>query len=363
MANDKIVRVGIIGCGGIANGKHMPSLKQLPNVQMVAFCDLIVERAEKAKQQYGTPDANVYEDYKELLKDETIDVVHVCTPNRSHSFITVDALDAGKHVMCEKPMAINSAEAKKMLDAQKRSGKKLTIGYQSRQRADSKYLKQEALDGTFGDIYYAKATALRRRAVPTWGVFLNEYEQGGGPLIDIGTHALDLTLWIMDNYKPKYCVGTTYHMLNKDTNQGNAWGRWDPEKFTVEDSAFGFIVMENGATIVLESSWALNSLDVREAVTTLCGTKAGADMNDGLRFNFVRGGRQTVMKPSFAAGGVAFNDGAAGEDPATREARQWINAIINDTVPVTLPEQAYCVTQILEGIYESAKTGKPYYFN
>ena len=360
---EKKLKVGIIGCGGIANGKHMPSLSKVKQCEMVAFCDIIVDRAEAAAKKYGTPDAKVYEDYKELLKDESIDVVHVCTPNRSHSFITVDALEAGKHVMCEKPMAINSAEAKKMLDAAERTGKKLTIGYQNRFRDDSLYLKAEAEADTLGDVYYAKATAIRRRAVPTWGVFLNEYEQGGGPLIDIGTHALDLTLWTMNNYKPKYCVGTTFHKLNNDTQTGNAWGDWDPEKFTVEDSAFGFIVMENGATIVLESSWALNSLDVREAVTTLCGTKAGADMNDGLRFNFVRGGRQTVMKPSFAAGGVAFNDGAAGEDPATREARQWINAIINDTVPVTRPEQAYCVTQILEGIYESAKTGKPYYFN
>ena len=121
-ANDK-VRVGIIGCGGIANGK----------------------------QDYGTPDAKVYEDYKQLLEDKTIDVVHVLTPNRCHSFITVDALDAGKHVMCEKPMAINSIEAQKMLDAAKRSGKKLTIGYQNRQRADAQFLKAEADKGTFGD--------------------------------------------------------------------------------------------------------------------------------------------------------------------------------------------------------------------
>ena len=360
---EKVLKVGIIGCGGIANGKHMPALAAVKQCEMVAFCDIIVSRAEEAAKKFGTPDAKVYEDYKELLKDESIDVVHVCTPNRSHSFITVDALEAGKHVMCEKPMAINSVEAKKMLDAAERTGKKLTIGYQNRFRDDSLYLKNEAEEGTFGDIYYAKATAIRRRAVPTWGVFLNEYEQGGGPLIDIGTHALDLTLWTMNNYKPLYCVGTTYHKLNNDTQTGNAWGDWKPEEFTVEDSAFGFIVMENGATIVLESSWALNSLDVREAQTTVCGTKAGADMVDGLRINGVRGGRQYVMKPSFAAGGVAFNDGAKGESPATREARQWINAVINDTTPLTRPEEAYCVTQILEGIYESAKTGKPYYFN
>ena len=193
----------------------------------------------------------MFADYRKLLEDKTIDVVHVLTPNRSHSFITVDALEAGKHVMCEKPMAINSAEAKKMLDAAVRTRKKLTIGYQSRHRADSIYLKQEVEAGVLGEIYYAKATALRRRAVPTWGVFLNEHEQGGGPLIDIGTHALDLTLWTMNNYRPKYCVGTTYKKLNKDTNQGNDWGNWDVDKFTVEDSAFGFIVMEDGATIYL----------------------------------------------------------------------------------------------------------------
>ena len=358
----ELIKVGIIGCGGIAKNKHMPALKKVPDCEMVAFCDIIPERAQKAAKDFGTPDAKVYTDYKELLKDPSIAVVHVCTPNRSHSFITVDALEAGKHVMCEKPMAINSAEAQKMLDAAKRSGKKLSIGYQNRFRNDSLYLKQEADAGTFGDIYYAKATAIRRRAVPTWGVFLNEYEQGGGPLIDIGTHALDLTLWMMNNYKPKYCVGTTYHKLNGDTDQGNKWGNWDPAKFTVEDSAFGFIVMENGATIVLESSWALNTLDVREAVTTLCGTKAGGDMVDGVRINGVRHGLPYVYTPDFHGGKVAFNDGKKDENAAEREERMWIDSIRNNTDPLTLPEQAFCVTRILEGIYTSAKTGDIYRF-
>ncbi len=360
-ASDK-VRVGIIGCGGIANGKHMPSLQKLKNVEMVAFCDIVLEKAEAAKQKYGTPDAAVYEDYKKLLCDKTIDVVHVCTPNRAHSFITVDALEAGKHVMCEKPMAINSAEALKMVEAAKRTGKLLTIGYQTRQRSDSLFMKAEAEAGTFGDIYYAKALAIRRRAVPTWGVFLNEYEQGGGPLIDIGTHALDLTLWMMDNYKPKYCVGTTYHALNKDTNTGNIWGDWDPEKFTVEDSAFGFVVMENGATINLEATWALNLIDSREAQTVICGTKAGADMMDGLRINGIRQGRQYVMKPNLSAGGVAFFEGIDDDRMEVREAAQWIDAVVNAKKPCVLPEQAYCVTRILEGIYTSAKTGDIFRF-
>ena len=356
------VRIGIIGCGGIANNKHMPSLAKLPHVEMVAFCDIIEERAQKAAKDFGTPDAKVYVDYKELLARKDIDVVHVLTPNKQHSFITVDALESGKHVMCEKPMAINSAEAKKMLDAAKRTGKKLTIGYQSRYKPESMYLKKCIENGDLGEIYFARAMAVRRRGVPTWGVFLDAENQGGGPLIDIGTHALDLTLWMMDNFKPKYCIGTTYKKLGKQTEQGNAWGNWDINKFTVEDSAFGMIVMENGATINLESSWALNMLDTREAITTICGTLGGADMLDGLRINGIRNNLQYVLKPNFHAAGAAFYDGNAGEAPEHREAYQWIQSLINDTTPCVTPEQAYTVTRILEGIYTSSKTGDIFRF-
>jgi predicted dehydrogenase len=265
--------------------------------------------------------------------------------------------------MCEKPMAKNYAEAQAMLAARDESGKLLTVGYQSRYRADSLYLKAECESGALGDIYFAKATAIRRRAVPTWGVFLDEEKQGGGPLIDIGTHALDLTLFMMDNYEPSYVVGTTYHKLNKDKNTGNAWGDWDPKKFTVEDSAFGFVVMKNGATILLQSSWALNTTEVREAVTTLCGTKAGADMTaDGkLLLNGVKNGRQYVTTPDLNAGGVAFYSGGSTK-PEDLEAQTFANAIRGKGKLYVLPEQAAVVTRILEGIYISAKTGKQYTF-
>ncbi len=168
----------------------------------------------------------------------------------------------------------------------------------------------------------------------------------------------------MDNYKPKYCLGTNYHMLNNlaPDDQGNDWGCWDASKFTVEDCAFGMIVMENGATINLEASWALNYADPREAVTTVCGTKAGGDMEGGVRINGVRNGRQYILKPNLNAGGAAFFEGAGNEDPAAREARLWLKAVEEDKAPFVLPEQAFCVTQILEGIYTSAKTGTVYNF-
>ena len=359
------VRIGIIGCGGIANNKHMPSLAKLPHVEMVAFCDIIEEKAQAAAEKFGTPDAKVFTDYKELLKLD-LDVVHVLTPNKQHSFITVDALEAGKHVMCEKPMAINSVEAKKLLDAAKRTGKKLTIGYQNRFRPECRYLKQCCEAGDLGEIYYARAQAIRRRAVPTWGVFLNEYEQGGGPLIDIGTHALDLTLWEMDNYEPQMVVGSVYRKLADNENAANAWGSWDPKKFTVEDSAFGMIKMKNGATVYLEASWALNTLQVNEAKTILCGDKAGADMmgkgpDGGLRINGEKFSKTYITEPDLAAGGVAFYDGASMQ-PQEVEARQWIDAVINDTQPTVLPRQALVVSQILEAIYTSSETGKPVYF-
>jgi len=359
---DKKLRVGIIGCGGIANGKHMPNLHKIEEVEMVAFCDIVKEKANLAAARFGSKDAEVYTDYKKLLKDESIDVVHVCTPNRSHGFITVASLEAGKHVMCEKPMAKTYADAKKMLEAAHKTGKKLTIGYQQRWRGDSMYLKEECEKGTLGDIYYARSIALRRRAVPTWGVFLNEFEQGGGPLIDIGTHALDLTLWMMDNYKPRMVVGTTFKKMGDQTQTANAWGDWDPAKFTVEDSAFGFIVMENGATVVLESSWALNIAEPNEAVMVLCGDEAGADMLDGLRINYVKNNRQVIEKPDFRTGGVAFYEGKSSE-PSELECRAWIDAVINDKPVSTKPEQAIVVTQILEAIYKSAKSGRPVYID
>ncbi|XID93947.1 Gfo/Idh/MocA family protein [Paenibacillaceae bacterium WGS1546] len=365
MATSKL-KIGIIGCGEIAHQKHMPALASLPQLaEMTAFCDVVQEKAAKAAQTYGSPSARVYTQYEQLLSDESIDVVHIHTPNAFHAPIAIAAMKAGKHVMCEKPMAIRSEDAKVMLETSRATGKKLTIGYQNRFKPESQTLYLACREGALGEIYFAKAHAIRRRAVPTWGVFHDKEMQGGGPLIDIGTHAIDLTLWMLDNYEPYSVTGSVYHKMAQQT-EGNMFGPWNPEKMGVEDSAFAFIRMRNGATVFLESSWALNTTDVREAKTTLCGTLGGAEMKQGpnfeteLSFNAAMFGRLVDIKPHIPK---AMNDvGADTETVGTKESRQWLESIINDTEPLVTAEQAYVVSWLLEAVYESAASGQTIYY-
>jgi predicted dehydrogenase len=355
----KIYRAGIIGCGFIANIKHLPAIKKLKDrIDIAALCDVKIERAQEAAEKYGADGCKIYTDYKKMLEDVSLDIIYVLTPNRWHMQLTIDALRSGKHVMCEKPMACTSEEANKMCETAAETGKLLAVGYQYRCRPESLHLKKIAESGDLGEIYFAQAHAIRRRGIPNWGVFLNKEEQGGGALIDIGTHALDLTLWTMDNYKPKMVLGKTYNKLGTRTPAGNKFGAWDVKAFgDVEDFAFGTIIMENGATITLEASWALNTLDTREQKITLCGTKAGADMDDGLRINGVEHGelydkKPVIVKPKFEAE----------PGPEDAEANNWLQALDGEAELRVKPEQALVVTQILEAIYKSAKTGKPVEF-
>ena len=369
----KKTRIGIVGCGFIANGKHLASMARRDDVEVVAFCDLIIEKAQAAAKQFGTPDALVCTDYRDLVARTDIDVVHVCTPNSSHAEISVAALQSGKHVMCEKPMAKTAAEAKAMLDASKATGKLLTIGYQNRFREDSQYMKRLCEAGELGDIYFAKAFATRRRGVPVWGVFMDKEKQGGGPLIDLATHALDLTLWMMDNYEPETVLGSTFDKIAKIGSSANIMGPWDPADFEVEDSAFGLVRFKNGATVVVESSWALNMIVSNEAMTLLCGTKAGADMfpPDGpvvrtsdwqaapahyVRVNGENNGKLYIQ--NYTMGGTFLADGGKPEQfvGGIKELDVWLKAVRGEDELVVKPEQAYGVTCILEAIYQSALT-------
>lgn len=353
------VKIGIIGCGGIANGKHMPNLVKLPNVTIVAFCDLLIEKAEKAKEEYGTEDALICTDYKELLAIDDIEIVHVLTPNISHCELTVAALDAKKHVMCEKPMATTGKEARTMCDAAKTNDKLLTIGYNTRSQAGCQYIHNMIAAGDMGDIYFCKCPALRRRGVPGWGVFIDKEKQGGGPLIDIGTHSIDAMLYMIGNYEVESVMGTTYLKIADKSATSNEFGLYEPSDITTEDSAFAFVRFKNGATMIVETSWSLNS--VQKHSSMICGSTAGVEFKgDMVLINGERNGalftEEVQMNPRMR---TYFKD----ENLTWQEyeSKQWISAVVSGTELVTKPEEAAVVTEIIEAIYKSAETGKAVY--
>lgn len=366
------LRVGIIGLGFIGTQKHLPGLAQhADKCEIVGFCDLELDRAQAARDAYGSEDSYVTADYHELLNDDSIDVIHVCTWNVSHCEITCAALEAGKHVLVEKPMAVTGVEARQMLETSERTGKKLSVGFQYRFRRESQFLRRAVDEGRLGEIYAAKAHAVRRKGVPIWGVFTDKSKQGGGPLIDLGGHAIDLALWYMDNYEVESVTGVINHKLG-DKPEGNMAGPWDPATYTVEDSAFGFVRFTNGASLFVESAWALNVQESREGCVTLCGTEGGADTfqvpggSDLLvTLNNVQGGDlvKTAPEPGAAYFGAPGQKMDGFSYMGGLEAEAWLNAIINDTDPYVKAAHACVVTEILDAIYTSAETGEPVYFN
>jgi predicted dehydrogenase len=296
-----------------------------------------------------------------------VDAVHICTPNHSHCEIAVKALNAGKHVMCEKPMAESYADACRMVEAAKKNQRKLTVGYQNRFRDDSQAVHAAARAGDLGEIYYAKAHATRRKKVPTWGRFLSMEAQGGGPLIDIGTHAIDLALWFMDNYEIASVTAAAFKGLVDDP-AGNVWGPWDPAKFEVEDSAFGFIRMKNGALLSVEASWALNIPDAREACVTVCGTKGGAQQLQGdygpgsYRWKLVKAeyDRLVTVTPDGPEKFIPMGD-LADEVLSlapVREMDSWLTDLEGGRPHAVRAEQAAAVVRVIETMYESARQGR-----
>ncbi len=349
----KELRVGIIGCGFIS-AVHLAGYTKCPEVKLVAFCDIIPERAKAAFEKYGGEGTRVYTDYKEMLAKESLDAVSVCTENNVHAEITIAALNAGAHVLCEKPMAITGADADAMVAAAKKNGKKLSVGYHLRFLEDAQLLRREVVNGKLGKVYYAEATTLRRRGVPTWGVFLNKEKQGGGPLIDTGTHILDSTLWLMNDYSPIVsAVGRTYdHLIGR--GGFNNGGHWDIDSFEVEDSAFGTVTLASGAMVVVKATWAVNINEMNVNEVLLCGDAAGASLRNGkLTMNGESNDRLWQYVPEVS--------GQESLSPYDKEIKAWVEAIINDTDPVVLPEEAAHVVKALEAIYISARTGKPYY--
>jgi predicted dehydrogenase len=343
----KTIGIGIIGSGGIAQGAHMPAYKALENegVRIVAVADAVPATAKAAADKFDVP--HQFTDYKQLLQMDEIDAVSVCTPNFLHKQPTIDALNAGKHVLVEKPLAMNAREGREMVEAARKAGKKLQVGFMNRFSSQTQALKRFIDAGDMGDIYYARAQALRRRGIPGWGVFIEKDKQGGGPLIDIGVHILDLTLFLMGHPRPTHVSGISYAKFGTRTDVLGLMGQWDPKKFTVEDFAVGFVRFANGATLTLESSFVANMEQQDLFTTQLFGTEGGGQLSP-LKMFFERNRTLIDATPVYLP------------NVRTHEAeiRAFVESIREDKPVQVTGEQALMVTEIIDGIYRSSEEGK-----
>ncbi len=343
----KKVRIGVIGAGGIANGAHLPGYSKIPDIcEVVALCDIDPAALKNTSEKY--PDIkHLFDDHRKMLEMPEIDAVSVCTPNYAHFETTVNSLKAGKHVLCEKPIAMNAVEAAEMVSVARKNGKILQIGYNSRFQPSNQALKRFIEAGELGDIYYARAQALRVRGIPGWGVFIDKEKQGGGPLIDIGVHILDLTLWMMGHPKPVAASGITYQKFGKRPDVVGFMGQWDHTKFTVEDFASALIRFENGATIVLEASFVAN-LRQEAHNLTLLGTEGGAETNP---FSITQERHKSVFtyEPKIP-GGNNINTHHA-------EMKAFAECVRDGKEPLVTGEHGLMVARIMDAIYRSSEEG------
>lgn len=348
---DREIGIGIIGCGSIARWKYAENLASLPGCCLRAFYG---GRAEELRQAWGAPDAVTCASLEELLERRDVDAVCVCTPNDSHAAITLAALRAGKHVMCEKPMAIDMASAEEMARTAEEAGVFLTVGHQARFYPSAQVLWRELRSGRFGSLYFARASMVRRMGMPTWGHFFDPKVQGGGCLIDLGTHALDLAMWLLDEFEPAYCCAGAFRGPGDTPTAANRWGVWDPAALKVETSAFGQVVMKSGAVLSVDTSWALHVPEDREDALTLCGTAAGAEWAPGgYTVSEAREDRLVTTRCQLPEE----------EQTANRaQLADFLDAIREGRPPLVTARQSLAVVQILEGLYRSARERRPVEF-
>lgn len=322
----------------------MPGYKKLPNVEMVACCDIDEKKAKEAADKFGI--GKVFTDYKQLLKIKEIEAVSVCTPNIAHKEPTLAALRAGKHVLVEKPMAMNATEASAMVAAAKKHGRKLMVGLNNRWRADVQALKRFIDAGEMGEIYFAKAQCLRRRGIPGWGVFTQKNKQGGGPLVDLGVHIMDAVLYLMDFPKPTAVSGAAYTKFGTREGLVGLMGQWDPKKYTVEDYSLGLVRFENQATMFVETSFAANiEKDIFDF--TLLGTEGGCTLEPARIFSEKN---KTLIDIS-----PVFLQGRSTHDI---EMQKFVECVLEDREPPVTGEQGLAVQKIMDAIYRSAELGR-----
>lgn len=274
------LRYGLIGAGGNAEKKHIHGYLNLPGVEVVAICDVVLDKAATMAKKYGV--ASVYTDYKKMIRQERLDIVSIVTPNFLHSEITEYALSQGVHVHCEKPLCISVNEARNILAAERASGKKVMIGLNNRFTNETVFLKRWIDDGKLGDIYSAKAGWIRRSGIPgrgTW--FTNKNQAGGGVMIDLGAHYLDLALYLMGKPEPSHISGAIHqNFVHTTARNRNGYKGIEDGLFDVEDTANGLLSLCNGSTVAFDFSWASN-IEQDRFYIELLGTKGGASLTNG----------------------------------------------------------------------------------
>ncbi len=349
------LRIALIGIGGMGSVHLYESHARNPRVEIVALCDIIEERVLAAKKRLGREDIAVYTDFKELIDNEKLDAVDIATPNRFHSIIAVYALEHGLHVFCEKPDAINVEEALKMKAASEKAGKVLMVMRNNRYYTNSQYLKKFIEGGNAGDIYCGRCGWQRRRGIPgKGGWFTTKSESGGGPLIDLGVHMIDLSIWLMGNPKPVSVSGCTYSKFaNDEADSDSENSKFGDAKadgtFDVEDLAMGFIRFDNGACLQIEFSWASN-IEKEKRFVELRGTKSGMTWFDDGRaaiYTEEDGKLVDLVRDT--------NDMGHGHDKALRH---FVSIVLDGAEKDFVPEQGVNMIKILSAIYESAETGK-----
>ncbi|MBX4147027.1 Gfo/Idh/MocA family oxidoreductase [Paenibacillus sp. FSL W7-1279] len=346
----KSINVGVIGTGSIS-AMHLQSYEKHANANLLAVCDLNEERAQRAAEKYGA--TKVYTDYNELLADPEIDAVSICTWNNTHAEISIAALNAGKHVLVEKPLCRTVEEALQVQEAVKSSGKLLQVGFVRRYDPNAQMLREFADKGEFGDIYFAKASSVRRLGNPG-GWFSDIERSGGGPLIDIGVHVIDLCWYMMGRPKPVSVSANTYRKLGNRSNVRNLSfykaADYDAEKNTVEDMANAMIRFENGASLLVDVSFTLHSKENLQSVK-LYGDKGGFEIDPEVVIVTEKHDTIINIQPQTDNKGFDFN--AAFQS----EVDHFISSIENGTSPLSPVEDGVEIMKILCGIYESAEKG------
>ena len=347
----KKLRVGIIGTGNISQ-VHMAGYKALPDrVEVVAACDINEPKLQAYCDHHGIP--HRYTDYNEMLAKEKLDCVSVCTWNAEHKNATVAALRAGANVICEKPMAMNAQEAEEMKAAAVETGKLLQIGFVRRFGKDAAALKKFIDQGLFGDIYYAKASYLRRSGCPG-GWFGDKSRSGGGPLVDLSVHVLDLVRYLSGLPKPVSAYGAIYDNLgpNRAADSVMVWNveSQADDPYNVEDFATALIRFDNGMTVSLETSFNLN---VKQDYTNvqLFGTKAGSTVDPEVEIYTQYGDRFVNIDP---ASRIYLDENGLFED----EIKGFIDAVQGVAPCRATADDGIAVMKIIDAVYESAKTGK-----